>query len=245
MRNSGIEDIEADIVRSTACPGTGREGLLANENRVDSWNLARSIKVRSVTIWLAVLCFSGFSAEIPAHGGVVLEEDQCVINIGFLKAHFTVYQPEKRGNEEYCEDLPDAGETVFVLDYLHRSLKEMPVDFRIVRDTTELGRFATWEDVQGFDDIETRTVLYQPPVIRPDNVFMVEHVFAEPGFYIGIVTTRHPTLGKGYNAVFPFEVGATGFGYLPLFIVLVLLVQIQYLVSNGTIARWRAKFLNK
>ena len=69
-----------------------------------------------------------------AHGGVVLEEDRCVINIGFLTAHFTVYQPESRANEEYCEDIPDVTNSVFVMEYLHDFLREMPVDFRIVED---------------------------------------------------------------------------------------------------------------
>ena len=29
-----------------------------------------------------------------AHGGVFLEEDVCVIEVGFFRAHFTIYQPQ-------------------------------------------------------------------------------------------------------------------------------------------------------
>ena len=50
-------------------------------------------------------------------GGVVLSKDTCIITIGFYDAHFTAYQPETSGNEEFCEDLPDDGQTIFVLDY--------------------------------------------------------------------------------------------------------------------------------
>ena len=32
--------------------------------------------------------------DATAHGGVSMEDDLCVIKIGFLKAHFTGYQPK-------------------------------------------------------------------------------------------------------------------------------------------------------
>ena len=86
--------------------------------------------------------------RIYAGGGVVLEDDVCIIWIDFYSAHFTAYQPDSSGNEQFCEDLPDTGETIFVLDYLHQSLKEVPVDFRIIRDVTGLGRYARLEQVQ-------------------------------------------------------------------------------------------------
>ena len=63
---------------------------------------------------------------IQAGGGLVLEDDVCIIWIDFYSAHFTAYQPGSSGNEQFCEDLPDTGETIFVLDYLHQSLKEVP-----------------------------------------------------------------------------------------------------------------------
>ncbi len=176
-----------------------------------------------------------------AHGGVYMEDDLCIIQIDFFQAHFTVYQPQTRANEEYCEDIPDVSDTVFVLDYLHNSLKEMPLDFRIIRDIQDLGRFAKWEDIALIEDLDSETVFYQPPVRRPDAVFMVEYKFEEPGNYIGIVTTRHPTEDKIYRAVFPFEVGNTGFGYLALFIGLLLLVQFNYWFMSGGLGRWRAK----
>ena len=170
-----------------------------------------------------------------------MEDDLCVIQIDFFQAHFTIYQPQTRANKEYCEDIPDVTNTVFVLDYLHNSLKEMPLDFRIIRDLKDLGRFATWEDISQIEDLDRETVFYRPPVKRPNAVFTVEYAFEEPGNYIGIVTTKHPTKDKIYRAVFPFEVGGTGFGYLPLFIGLVILVQINYWVMSGGFGRWREK----
>ena len=195
-----------------------------------------------VLFWATTLTigWAGLMSERAAgHGGVVMEEDECVINIGFYKAHFTVYQPETRGNEEFCEDLPDRGETIFVLDYLHRSMKEVPVDFRIIKDVTELGRFAQWRDVQAIEDIEAHTVFYQRPAVHVSENLTVEHLFAEEGDYIGIVTARHPTEPRSFNAVFPFRVGDKGFSYFALFAAIIVLLQIQFLISTGGLKRLR------
>ena len=184
-----------------------------------------------------------WAMQAGAHGGVMFEDDVCVIKIGFLMAHFTIYQPATSANEEYCEDIPDVTDTIFVLDYLHNSMKDMPVDFRVIRDVDDLGIYARLEDVEIMEDIERETVFYRRPTREFDSVLTVDHRFAEPGGYIGIVTAQHPTLDKTYSAVFPFRVGGTGFGYLPLFILLGVVAQLAYWMSNGTLARWREKIL--
>jgi hypothetical protein len=132
-----------------------------------------------------------------------------MIEIGLYTAHFTVYQPEASGEEEFCEDLPAIGETLFVLDYLHGSMKEVPVEMRIIRDEDELGIFARWENIVALEDLDRRTVHYQLGVVRPENQLQVSMRFDEPGPYIGVVTAPHPTKDLVYNAVFPFYVGAS------------------------------------
>jgi len=191
---------------------------------------------------LIIACLIPWSSQAGAHGGVVFEEDLCVIKIGFLTAHFTIYQPETRASQEYCEDVPDVTDTIFVLDYLHDSMKEMPVDFRIVRDVEGLGVYAQLADVERMKDIDRDTVFYRAPATESDSVLIVDYLFDQPGGYIGVVTARHPTSDKTYSAVFPFRVGGTDYGYLPLFLAVALLVQCGYWMSNGTLARWRAKF---
>ena len=188
---------------------------------------------------LATLMFWGHTAS--AHGGVMFEEDICVIKLGFLTAHFTIYQPRTRASEEFCEDVPDVADTIFVLDYLHDSMKEMPVEFRILRDVTGLGLYATWDDIAALDDIENATVFYHDPTKEADSVLTIELTFDEPGTYIGVVTAAHPTLDKTYSTVFPFRVGGNGTGYLPLFVLLGVAAQFVYWLSNGTLARWTKK----
>jgi hypothetical protein len=177
-------------------------------------------------------------SNATAHGGVVSDEDLCVLNIGFLMAHFTGYQPKARGAEEFCEDIPEVGESVFVIDYLHDFMKEMPVDFRIIKDVENFGQYAKWDDVTGLDDIERDTIFYLPPEKRLDGVLTASYRFEHKGGYIGIVTAQHPTEDKDYNAVFFFQVGGTDYGYLPLFAALVVLVQLAYLAGTGTLQRF-------
>jgi hypothetical protein len=161
------------------------------------------------------------AASTLAGGGLVLEGDVCIIRIDFYSAHFTAYQPNTSGNEQFCRGLPDTGETIFVLDYLHQSLKEVPVDFRIIRDVTGLGRFVKLKHVEEIEDIEQHTVFYQPPVIRPDASLKIEYDFIEKGEYIGVVSAGHPSNDTIYTAVFPFEVGGSNFNYMaPLLLLL-------------------------
>ena len=172
-----------------------------------------------------------------AHGGVVEEDDICVIKVNFLRAHFKIYQPAASGHEQFCEDLPAATESVFVMEYMHDALQTMPIDFRIIRDVTGKGRFARLEDVQEIADIESVTVFYREPVHEPD-VYTISHTFEEEGNFIGIVSASHPETGVVYASVFPFEVGFTGWGYWPFFIGLLIMIQIQYLHMSGRLKRW-------
>ncbi|NQV86570.1 MAG: FixH family protein [Woeseiaceae bacterium] len=177
-----------------------------------------------------------------AHGGVVEEGDLCVIKVNYLRAHFKIYQPGVTGHKQYCEDLPVASESIFVMEYQHDSLSEMAIDFRIIRDVTGKGRFARIEDIAQIEDLQGATVYYQPPVIEPD-IYTINYTFEEEGNFIGIVSAAHPETGSVYAAVFPFEVGFTGLGYWPFFIGLLVVIQIQYLLMSGRLKRWFGKGL--
>ena len=141
------------------------------------------------------------------HGGVAFEDDLCVINVNFMQAHFTVFQPGTRQNTEYCEDIPDVTRSVFVMEYLHDLLTEMAIDFRIVRDINNVGRFASWKDIEAIDDLEAATVFYQQPQIEEGGFYRTSYEFLEKGTYIGVVTAVHPEEERNYNAVVFFEVG--------------------------------------
>jgi hypothetical protein len=189
------------------------------------------LSIMAICVLLAAPCQPAY-----AHGGVVEEEDLCVITISYLKAHFKIYQPLIDGHKEYCEDLPNATESIFVMEYLHDEMSRVPVDFRIIRDVTGKGRFARWSDVAAIDDLDSVTVFYQPPIVEPD-VFTVFYDFTEAGDYIGVVTAAPATSERQHIAVFPFEVGYTGFGYWPLIVSILVALVLLYLISTGRWAR--------
>ena len=176
-----------------------------------------------------------------AHGGVAFEEDLCVISIDFMQAHFTVFQPEASESEEFCEDIPNATTSVFVMEYLHNLLQEMYIDFRIVRDVNNVGQYASWEDIQALDDLESATVFYQQPTIEEGGFYRASYAFEEEGTFIGVVTAEHPTEDRFYNAVFYFQVGGRDWGTIPYFIFLLLLVQGGYWYSSGGYQKYREK----
>lgn len=188
---------------------------------------------------LLILCSLLLPQALLAHGSVTAEGDLCIIRIGFYTAHFKVFQPQTSRDREYCEDLPATGESVFVMDYLHQGLAAVPIEFRIIRDVTGLGRFTRLDDVLALGDLEPLTVFYQPPVLEAD-VFTVLHDFPEAGDFLGVVSVRHPETGELYQAVFPFSVGFRGWGMLPLFVLLAVLAQVGYWIATGGYARWRA-----
>ena len=193
-------------------------------------------------LFAPLLIFFAGLASIPleshAHGSITADGDLCVIQIGFYRAHFKIFQPDTSQAEEFCEDIPDFGESIFVMEYLHQGLGSVPIDFRIIRNVTGLGLFAGLQDVEAINDIESATVFYQEPVIESE-VFTAIHEFQDRGDFLGIVTARHPETDQLYTAVFPFQVGYTRFGLLPLFILLGILTQAAYWASTGGYTKWR------
>ena len=146
-------------------------------------------------------------------GGIVANKGACIVTLDFYTAHFTAYQPDSSDNEEFCWGLPGPGETIFVLDYLHDSLKEVPVGFRIIKDITGLGKFVRWEDVQKLGELESRTVFYRQPAIEVSGSYRIRFDLPTNGDYIGIVSAGHPSNTKTYTTAFPFTVGVMNYSF--------------------------------
>ncbi|MBT4379213.1 MAG: hypothetical protein HOB98_20955 [Gammaproteobacteria bacterium] len=163
---------------------------------------------------LLVLCLV-LAQQAMGHGSMTPEGDICILQIGYLKAHFKTYLPRSHGHEQFCEDLPEASEAVFVMEYEHDSLADMLIEFRIIHERSGKREFTREKDIEKIDDLESITVAYHPPR-RELDVFSITHQFEEPGWYVGIITARTLALDETYVAVFPFEVGFTGYRYWPL-----------------------------
>lgn len=152
--------------------------------------LVSGIKLAAVT---ATLLVSLASSVALAHGGLSMDEDYCKLRVGQYLMHFVGYQPETpSGPKEFCEDIPETGHTIVVLDYLNEELKDMPTEVRIIRDT---GAETNLEDI---------TLLHLPAKIYPSGSLNFELNFREPGRFVGLVT-----VGDSEKLVsrFPFSVG--------------------------------------
>ena len=194
---------------------------------------------------LLLLCIAFYSSHAHSHGGVFLDDDVCLIKIGFYKAHFTIYQPHKNQHKEFCEDIPDATESIFLMEYQHDGLRAAPIDLRIIKDESDRGRFFKEEDLDKIKDINQVTEFYQAPVIQPDGVLLALHRFRQEGNYVGIVTALIPDIDAPYVAVFPFRVGSQKWGYIPVIAILAVLLQLNYWLMNGGYARIHRKFISK
>jgi hypothetical protein len=188
---------------------------------------------------IAACCFSTSMGNAYAHGSVTPDADLCIIEIGYYRAHFKIYQPDTRQHKDYCEDLPDTGRSIFVMEYEHEGLGEVPIDFRIIENVTGNGFFANMEDIEKIEDLDSVTILHHVDAIQRD-VFTVDYEFEESGNYIGVVTVQNPDTGKTYNAVFPFEVGYIGLGYWPWIAGSALLLHLNYLWMGGWFTRFAA-----
>ena len=176
---------------------------------------------------LITFCCSLLASQtVLAHGGVAIEDDMCILKAGPYIMHFTGFQPEQSQSEEFCEDIPDVGGAIIVLDYVDKQLRDMAVDFRIIKDVNNIGNTATLDDLGGYSDIEQNTVYYLPSELRRTGSFNVEYNFAEPGRFIGMVRVDDIPNGKEYTSVFPFSVGyglgAKGFNFSRLWFTILL-----------------------
>ncbi len=154
-----------------------------------------------------------------AHGGVSMEDDSCILRIGPYRAHFTGYQPERRATQEFCEDIPELGRAIIVIDFIDEELRAMQVEFRLLRDVRLLGNNARYEQLGSEKDIQQATLLQREAQAYPRGTVHVEQEFPAGGRFIGLVRARDPQGGEALVSVFPFSVGVTSYWkYLPWFL---------------------------
>jgi len=145
----------------------------------------------------AGLAFAFAAPQAKARGALGYDQDMCVLKAGPDFLYFSGYQ-FAASQRKFCEDVPDIGETTFVFDLAQDELRQMKMDFRIMRDTGETATEGASADAS--------TVAYLPPQIYPKGTFSFAHRFDEPGNYIGVVTVDGPS-GEHWVARYPFSVG--------------------------------------
>jgi hypothetical protein len=147
-----------------------------------------------LALGLAIL--AGTASPASAHGGVKLEQDECVLKIGPNTMHFIGYQ--RTGEEqEFCEDIAHTGPTVIALTAVSPDLRDMAIGVRIVKDVGEEQEKA---------NLEAATEFYLPPKVYRNGTMTFEHDFKKAGHYVGIVTVSDDQ-GNQWMSRFPFTVG--------------------------------------
>ncbi|ATQ67224.1 MULTISPECIES: hypothetical protein [Methylosinus] len=158
----------------------------------------------------AALLLVAFAGPASAHGRLGAAEGRCRLFIGPDIMNFTGYLPDASKNE-FCEDIPSTGHMIIALDAEQDELREMAIDFRIVKDVGG--------EAKENADLDAVTVAYRPPHVYPNGTINFEHVFPEAGFFVGIVTATGPH-GERWVSRFPFSVGESFFRTLPYYILM-------------------------
>jgi hypothetical protein len=151
-------------------------------------------------ILVAAIVATGWSiSQAQAHGGVSIDEGQCKMKIGPDQMNFTGYQPLK-SREQFCDDIPDVGPTIIVLDAVQDELRDMNLEIRILRDVGQ---------ASDEENLEQNTETYVPPKKYRTGTLNFEYNFAQKGKFIGLVKATSDDGTKVYVSRFPFSVGET------------------------------------
>lgn len=146
-----------------------------------------------------VMATAGLVAQAQAHGGVSIDEGQCKMKIGPDTMNFTGYQPMK-SREQFCDDIPDVGPTIIVLDAVQDELRDMNLEIRILRDVGQ---------ANDNENLEQNTETYVPPKKYKTGTLNFEYAFTQKGKFIGLVKAKSDDGSKEYVSRFPFSVGET------------------------------------
>ena len=164
--------------------------------------------LRLSAAWLVATVL--FTSGAYAHGGVSVQNNKCIMKIGPDIMFFTGYQPQS-SREEFCDDIPNAGQMVVALDMQEKELRDMATEIRIIKDLgthTTLNGYPYLTDAELGDaaTLSSATVYYSEPKKYPTGTLTFEHNFPETEKFIGIVTVKNDH-GQTYVSQFPFTVG--------------------------------------
>lgn len=185
--------------------------------------------VKSLAIALLMLS----AGDAHAHGGVSMEDDVCIMKIGGYRAHFSGYQPEFRATQEFCEDIPELGKAIIVLDFVDPALRKHVVEFRVLNDVRQLGKGARYEALGTPEEIQAATLFHLPPQAYPRGTLTFEQQFQTAAWYIGMLSATDPATGTTVHSVFPFQVGVRNpWRYLPAFVLVIGLSVLAYRLTG-------------
>lgn len=126
-----------------------------------------------------------YAGAVSAHGKVSMEDDSCMRRIGENIIHLSAYQPEVDVEAHYCTDIPQAGETLLIIDLVDPSLREIPIGMKVYR---------------GNNETDGEIITNLSPAYYPDGVIGTQSNLNEKGVYtIEVVAEGVPPLNYRYQ----------------------------------------------
>ncbi|NBS16094.1 MAG: hypothetical protein EBT06_00340 [Gammaproteobacteria bacterium] len=178
---------------------------------------------------LGLLAVSILPINAWSHGGASVDTDQCRVQIGSHLVHFTAYQPQLTGTTEYCNTIPELGQTTVVFDYEGKALRNMTVEFEITKEP------------------EGTRIFYQEPSTHSNGTFNSNINFTEAGKYRVHITLVNEGQKVDEHIGFTVGKGQAGVSTSVIVVVLTMLLAGGYLfyLSNAGFKASVDKFLKK
>jgi hypothetical protein len=118
-----------------------------------------------------------------AHGEASGEDDPCMRRVGEQVVHFNAYQPQYQLKEQYCTEIPQAGDTYLVVDLVDPALRTEPVGMRVVK--------GNWSS-----EVDNQIIVADiRPSAHPDGVLRGE-VRLDAGLYTVTIASEKQNLMK-------------------------------------------------
>jgi len=150
------------------------------------------------------LILAGLSTASWGHGGVANDGNQCKLSVGPYMMSFSGYQPENDVSKQFCDDMPGIGKSIIVLDFIDNKLRDMTVNFRVLKaDSAAQGN--------ADDAIVNEAELAQIPFFEipekhyPTGSMTISQTFKEKGHFVGYVIVEGEN--EKFISRFPFSVG--------------------------------------
>lgn len=178
----------------------------------------RNLKmIRKSLAALGLLASTVLPVAAWAHGGASVDTDQCRVQIGPHLVHFTAYQPQLTGTTEYCNSIPELGQSTIVFDYEGKALRNMTVEFEITKEP------------------EGTRVFYAPPSTHANGTFNSNVNFTEAGKYRVHITLVNEGQKVDEHIALSVGSGQSGLPTSTIVVVLTLLVAGGYItyLSNA------------
>lgn len=174
-----------------------------------NWLATRTLQVFAVIILT-------IPPEVSAHRVPENQPDPCKIQVGYEPIHMTAYTPVQTKAQQFCQNIPNLGQTQLVFDYLGKKLKHIPLEFEV---TKEPGG---------------QRVFYQKPIENTTGTMNIAIDTRQygAGEYRVRITIVHK--GKRLDTFLPLQIGmgsSSSAGMILILLVIAILATLYYLIK--------------